>query len=62
VLSVRFLIDLERRDDDSPVQAVELLPQQAYVVPKGAGHRARAPERTVILMVERATIRPTGDR
>jgi hypothetical protein len=30
-------------------------------VPKGVRHRTRAPERTVILMIERADIIPTGD-
>jgi len=32
-----------------------------FVVPKGVRHRTRAPERTVILIVERADIVPTGD-
>jgi hypothetical protein len=54
VLEGRFLIDLEDR-------TVELLPQQGFVVPKGVLHRTRAPERTVILMVENAGIVPTGD-
>jgi mannose-6-phosphate isomerase-like protein (cupin superfamily) len=31
------------------------------VVPKGVVHRTRAPERTVVLMVEPATVVPTGD-
>src|SRR6516164_6483749 len=54
VLDGRFLIDLEDR-------AIELSPRQGFVVPKGSRHRTRAPERTVILMVERADIVPTGD-
>lgn len=54
VLSGRFVIDLEDR-------SVELAPQQGFVVPKGIVHRTRAPERSVILMVETATITPTGD-
>jgi mannose-6-phosphate isomerase-like protein (cupin superfamily) len=49
-----FLIDLEDR-------TVELQPQQGFVVPKGVPHRPRAPERTVVLMVETAGILPTGD-
>jgi mannose-6-phosphate isomerase-like protein (cupin superfamily) len=53
VLSGRFLIDLEDR-------TVDLGPQQGFVVPKGVRHRPRAPERTVILMVEAATVVPTG--
>jgi mannose-6-phosphate isomerase-like protein (cupin superfamily) len=55
VVSGRFLIDLEDR-------TVDLTSGKAFVVPKGVMHRPRAPERTVILMVERAGIIPTGDR
>jgi len=54
VVEGRFLIDLEDR-------TVELRPRQGFVVPKGVVHRTRAPERTVILMVEGAGIVPTGD-
>ena len=54
VVEGRLLIDLEGR-------TVELLPHQAFVVPKGVVHRTRAPERTVMLMVEKATVVPTGD-
>jgi mannose-6-phosphate isomerase-like protein (cupin superfamily) len=54
VLDGRFLIDLEDR-------TVELEPRQGFVVPKGVVHRTRAPEKTVILMVEGAGIVPTGD-
>ena len=54
VVSGRFLIDLEER-------TVDLGIGQGFVVPKGVRHRPRAPERTVILMVEGAGIVPTGD-
>jgi len=54
VLDGRFLIDLQER-------TVDLAPRQGFVVPKGVRHRTRARERTVILMVERADIVPTGD-
>jgi mannose-6-phosphate isomerase-like protein (cupin superfamily) len=54
VLDGRFLIDLEDR-------TVELGQREGFVVPKGVVHRTRAPERAVILMVETATIVPTGD-
>jgi mannose-6-phosphate isomerase-like protein (cupin superfamily) len=54
VLDGRFIIDLEER-------SVELAERQGFVVPKGVVHRTRAPERAVILMVETATIVPTGD-
>jgi mannose-6-phosphate isomerase-like protein (cupin superfamily) len=40
---------------------VELTPHQAILVPRGAMHRTRAPSRTVVLMVEAATVTPTGD-
>lgn len=54
VLEGRFIVDLENR-------SVELRPQQGFVVPKGVIHRTRAPERAIILMVESASIVPTGD-
>jgi mannose-6-phosphate isomerase-like protein (cupin superfamily) len=54
VVEGRLLIDLEDR-------TVELAPRQGFVVPKGVVHRTRAPERTVMLMVENAGIVPTGD-
>ena len=57
VVDGRLLIDLEGSDG----RVVELTPRQGFVVPKGIVHRTRAPERTVILMVEGAGIIPTGD-
>jgi mannose-6-phosphate isomerase-like protein (cupin superfamily) len=54
VVSGNFLIDLKER-------TVDLKPGQGFVVPKGVLHRPRAPEKTVILMVETAGIVPTGD-
>ena len=54
-LSGRFLIDLEGKP------TVTLEPNQGFVVPKGVVHRTRAPEKTMILMVEGAGIIPTGD-
>jgi mannose-6-phosphate isomerase-like protein (cupin superfamily) len=54
VVEGRFLIDLEDR-------TVDLTPKQGFVVPKGVKHRPRAPQRTVILMVEGEDIVPTGD-
>jgi mannose-6-phosphate isomerase-like protein (cupin superfamily) len=53
-LDGQLIIDLDGR-------TVELNPLQGFVVPKGVMHRTRAPERTVILMVEGAGIVPTGD-
>ena len=54
VVEGKLLIDLEGR-------TVELGPRQGFVVSKGVMHRTRAPQRTVILMVENAGIVPTGD-
>ena len=54
VVSGRFSIDLEDL-------VIELGPGQGVVIPRGVSHRPRAPERTVILMVETAGIVPTGD-
>ena len=54
VISGEFLIDLEDK-------TVALKPRQGFVVPRGVVHRTRAPEKTVILMVEDAGIIPTGD-
>jgi mannose-6-phosphate isomerase-like protein (cupin superfamily) len=54
VVEGRLLVDLEER-------TVELAPQQGFTVPRGVRHRTRAPARTVVLMIEGATVRPTGD-
>jgi mannose-6-phosphate isomerase-like protein (cupin superfamily) len=54
VVEGELLIDLEGR-------TVSLKPRQGFVVPKGVVHRTRAPQRTVILMVENAGIIPTGN-
>ncbi len=54
VLEGKFLIDLQDR-------TVDLGPRQGFVVPKRVVHRTRAPERAIILMVEGASIVPSGD-
>ena len=54
VVEGRFIIDLQDR-------SVELAPRQGFTVPRGVLHRTRAPERTVVLMVEAAGVIPTGD-
>jgi mannose-6-phosphate isomerase-like protein (cupin superfamily) len=62
VVEGRFLIDLEPDDDGvTPGRVIELRPREGFVVPKGVVHRTRAPERSVILMVETASVVPTGD-
>jgi mannose-6-phosphate isomerase-like protein (cupin superfamily) len=55
VVEGHFIIDLEGRK-------VELEPQQGFTVPKGVMHRPRAPQKTVILMIEGAGVKPTGDK
>jgi len=54
VLEGHFIIDLEDR-------SIDLREQEGFVVPKGVVHRTRAPDRAVVLMVESASIVPTGD-
>lgn len=54
VVEGRLMIDLEGC-------TVELTPRQGLTVPKGVMHRSRAPERTVILMIEGAKVIPTGN-
>ena len=54
VVEGHFVIDLEGR-------TVELTPRQGFTVQKGVMHRTRAPERTVILMIEGAGVMPTGN-
>jgi mannose-6-phosphate isomerase-like protein (cupin superfamily) len=53
VVEGELLIDLEDR-------TIALKPRQGTVIPKGVMHRPRAPQRTVMLMVETSTIVPTG--
>lgn len=55
VIDGRFVIDLEDR-------TVELVPRRGFTVPRGVVHRTRAPERSVILMIEGAGVIPTGDK
>jgi len=55
VLEGRLLVDLEQE------RTVELVPRQGMLVPRGVVHRTRAPGRTVVMMIEAATVVPTGD-
>ncbi|MHC1782530.1 MAG: cupin domain-containing protein [Anaerolineaceae bacterium] len=57
VVEGRFLIDLDREGG----RTVELLPRMGFTVPMGVLHRPRAPQRTVVLMVEGSGVQPTGD-
>lgn len=54
-LSGNLLLDIQG------AASIELKPHQGYVVPKGVVHKTRAPEKTVVLMIESAGIVPTGD-
>jgi mannose-6-phosphate isomerase-like protein (cupin superfamily) len=54
VLAGELLVDLEDR-------TLTLAPRQGLVVPRGVLHRTRAPERTVVLMIEAAGVTATGD-
>jgi mannose-6-phosphate isomerase-like protein (cupin superfamily) len=48
-------------DVDLEGRTVGLEVGQGFTVPMGVVHRTRAPRRTVILMVEKAGVVPTGD-
>ncbi len=63
VVEGRFIIDLEGVDmAPGRHRAVELAPGQGFTVPKGVMHCPRAPQKTVILMIEGAGVKPTGDK
>jgi len=54
VLEGKLLVDLVDK-------TIELNPMQGVTVSKGVMHRTRAPQKTVMLMVETAEIDPIGD-
>lgn len=53
VLSGKLFIDLEEK-------TIELGPNEGVTVSKGVMHKTRAPQKTVMLMVETDTIDPIG--
>ena len=55
VVAGRMRIEIDGRPP------VDLGPQQGFVVPKGLQHRPVVPERSIVLMIEKASITPTGD-
>jgi mannose-6-phosphate isomerase-like protein (cupin superfamily) len=61
VVEGELLIDLQNDLQNPDAHTVALQPRQGFVVPRGTIHRTRAPQRTVILMVENAGIIPTGN-
>jgi len=54
VLEGKLFVDLDDR-------IIELNPGQGVTVSKNIVHRTRAPQKTVMLMVENKGINPTGD-
>jgi mannose-6-phosphate isomerase-like protein (cupin superfamily) len=54
VVSGTLFVDLED-------QTVQLGPNQGFIVPRRVRYRTRAPERTAMLMIEGAGVKPTGD-
>lgn len=54
VIDGKLLMDLEDK-------TVELNPREGFMVPKNVMHKTRAPQKTVILMVENVGVTPTGD-
>lgn len=64
VVEGRLHIDLIDPSDPATSEmnprTITLNPRQGVVIPKDVLHRPRAPERTVMLMVETDTITPTG--
>ena len=55
VLEGELLLDIDHKETHT------LKRHQGYTVPKGVVHRTRAPERTVVLMIEQRGVTPTGD-
>lgn len=56
-----FLVLEGRLDIELEDRTVSLLPNQAFTVPKGVMHLPHARGRTVVLMMEKAGVIPTGD-
>jgi mannose-6-phosphate isomerase-like protein (cupin superfamily) len=55
VLEGELLLDIDHKETH------KLKQHQGYTVPKGIMHRTRAPERTVVLMIEQRGVIPRGD-
>jgi mannose-6-phosphate isomerase-like protein (cupin superfamily) len=56
-----LVLDGEIYMDTETNGSVLLARNQGFTVPKGTMHRPRSPEKSVVLMVERVGIVPTGD-
>jgi mannose-6-phosphate isomerase-like protein (cupin superfamily) len=64
--ATRYTIHLEPKFDllqliDLEGETITLEQHQGYTIPRGVVHRTRAPERTAVLMVEKKSVKPTGD-
>ena len=55
VLEGEMLLDIEGKG------TITLSKHLGYTVPKGVVHRTRAPSKAIVLMVEKASVTPTGD-
>jgi mannose-6-phosphate isomerase-like protein (cupin superfamily) len=56
-----YVVEGQLQIDVEGGRTILLNPRQGTVIPKGLLHRPRAPQRTVMLMVETSAIVPTGD-
>jgi mannose-6-phosphate isomerase-like protein (cupin superfamily) len=56
-----FVLDGLMRIELEGMPTVELVPRQAFIVPKGLQHRPVVPVRTAVLMLERVGVVATGD-
>jgi mannose-6-phosphate isomerase-like protein (cupin superfamily) len=56
-----FVLDGLFRIELDGMEPVELRPRQAFTVPKGLLHRPVVPQRSAVLMIERADVVATGD-
>ena len=56
-----FVLDGLMRIELEGGESVELGPRQAFTVPKGMLHRPVVPQRTAVLMIEKAGVVATGD-
>lgn len=56
-----YVVSGELHIDVEDEATITLGPQQGVTIPKGVMHRPRAPNKTVMLMMETASIVPTGE-
>ena len=56
-----LVVEGELHIDVEDAETIVLGVHQGVTIPRGVMHRPRAPERTVIVMVEPASVVPTGD-